>query len=32
VAAFDRGAHDGGYFLRVFPDLLRFVGTRLSAA
>ena len=26
------GAHDGGYFLRVLPDMLRFAGTRLSDA
>ncbi|MBB4910006.1 alpha/beta hydrolase [Actinophytocola algeriensis] len=30
VAAIGPGAHDGGYFLRVLPDALRFVGTRLS--
>lgn len=32
VAAFDSGAHDGGYFLRVLPEMLRFVGDRLSGA
>lgn len=26
------GAYDGGYFLRVLPDMLRFVGTRISGA
>ena len=26
------GAHDGGYFLRVFPGMLRFAGARLSGA
>ena len=26
------GAHEGGYFLRVFPDMLRFVGDRISGA
>ncbi len=32
VAAIGAGAHDGGYFLRVLPDALRFVGNRLSGA
>lgn len=26
------GAHEGGYFLRVLPDMLRFVGDRVSGA
>jgi hypothetical protein len=26
------GAHEGGYFLRVLPDMLRFVGGKLSGA
>lgn len=26
------GAHEDGYFLRVFPDMLRFVGDRISGA
>lgn len=26
------GAHEDGYFLRVLPDMLRFVGSRLSGA
>ncbi|MFJ5218041.1 alpha/beta hydrolase [Streptomyces sp. NPDC088354] len=31
VAAFDHGAHDEGYWRRVAPDALRFVGERLLA-
>lgn len=32
VAEIGPGAHDGGYFLRVLPEALRFVGTKLSGA
>lgn len=32
VAAIGPGAHESGYFLRVLPDMLRFVGDRLSGA
>jgi putative esterase len=30
VAAFDGGAHETGYFLRVLPDMLRFVGVSVA--
>lgn len=29
VGSFDHGAHDGGYWLRVLPEALRFIGDRL---
>jgi hypothetical protein len=32
TAAIGPGAHDSGYFLRVLPDALRFVGARVSGA
>lgn len=28
VAAIGPGAHEGGYFLRVMPDVIRFIGSR----
>jgi hypothetical protein len=31
VAAIAPGAHDGGYWLRVLPDMLRFVGAHVTA-
>lgn len=30
IAAIDSGAHDNGYWRRIFPDMLRFVGGHLA--
>jgi S-formylglutathione hydrolase FrmB len=30
VAAITSGAHDDGYFLRVLPDMMRFIGDRIG--
>ncbi|MGW6936199.1 hypothetical protein ACWGE0_39500 [Lentzea sp. NPDC054927] len=29
AGSFDHGAHDGGYWRRVLPEALRFIGNRL---